>query len=80
MDIVVAELQKEGAKYAFARKLAESISVEVYDGSEIVVDTAILDYAERHNAWIATQDSELSKRAKRKHLKTLGIRQKKYLM
>ena len=79
LDIVLKELQKEGKKYAFARKLAESVPIEAYDGSEHSVDSALLDYAERHSVYIATQDAELSARAKRKHLKTLGIRQKKYL-
>lgn len=79
LDLVLNELDKPGAKYAYARKMAETVRILPYDGTETAVDAALIDYCERHNCILVSQDAALISLAKRKHLKTLGIRQKKYL-
>ena len=80
LDCVIDELKKEDKKYAFALKLAQSVLVHHYEGQAQTVDDAILDFAREKNAIIASQDAELVKKAKNKHLKTIGIRQNKYLI
>ena len=76
---VVEELRKNRSKEAvMALQLMKSIPVHDYT-SDKPTDDAILDYAEANNCIIATQDAELRQKAKSKHLKTIGIRQKKYI-
>ncbi len=43
------------------------------------VDNTILNFAKKENAIIATQDKELKKKALKKGLKIITLRQKKYL-
>jgi len=76
-SIVIEELEQKKKKGEVALKLIENkqIPIEKYCG-KLQGDDAILEFCENLGAILATEDRELLKRAKNKHLKTLRIRSK----
>jgi len=65
------------AAYELAiKKGVKIVKVEVDRG----VDAAILNFAKKENAIIATQDKELKRKARKAELNIITMRQKKYLV
>lgn len=81
LSVVVDELAKRGDKKGkMALQLIEKANIPVISTQlNIDVDTTLLDFCVSNSAILATQDKRLKERAKQKALKTLGIRQKKYI-
>ncbi|MFT4326984.1 MAG: PIN domain-containing protein [Candidatus Woesearchaeota archaeon] len=85
ISLVVDELRKMRDKHA-VMALHVLQNVPIYDVSldeskgVKTVDDALLHFCEENKAILATQDKELINRAKSKHLKTMQIRQKKYII
>ena len=89
LDLIVNELKMINTKNAkMAIKLIDKmIPVEKFNLNGIKsnkikkksVDECLIDYSMENSCILATQDAELIKKAKSKHLKILQIRQNKYL-
>lgn len=54
-------------------------NLKTLTGSSDNVDDSIVEYAKNHQVIVATQDKELAKRLKEENVKTIALRQKKYL-
>jgi rRNA-processing protein FCF1 len=80
VSLVKNELKKLPQKEAkMALKILEKVPIVEYD-SDKHTDDALIDYCVENGCILATQDMELKRKAKHKHLKILAIRQQKYLM
>lgn len=78
------EIRKKRGKDSRAAKLATDLiknkKVKIIKTiSEKDVDSQILEFAQKNNYIVATQDKELKNRLKRKNLQVIFLRQKKYL-
>lgn len=81
ISVVIDELKSKKKKGELALKLLDNkkILIEIYNGLK-KGDDAILEYCENFKHILASEDKELLERAKNKHLKTLRIRSKSYLI
>ena len=84
ISAVVSELERRTDKNGkMAVQLISKSQILVIDFPSLdaseTVDSLLLRYCEASGAVLVTQDKELKERAKRKHLKTLGIRQRRYI-
>ncbi len=78
------KLSKKKGKDSKAAKiglnLLEMNKVNIVKSLEKVVDKAILEYAIKENCLVATNDKELIKALKKKGIKIIRLKQKKYLI
>lgn len=81
LSVVVEELKLRTDKNGkMALQLVQKANISVIDVKlQESVDSTLLAYCEAHNCILVTQDKELRERAKQKALKTLGIRQRRYI-
>jgi len=79
LDVCIKELEKlkfgKAALELMKQKGVKFVSFPIYNG----VDSTILEYAKKNNAIIATQDKELKKKALKRKVRIITLRQKKYL-
>ncbi len=79
-------IDRDKSKHSFNAKLgfimAKQKNLKTIKGFSGHVDDIILDYTKSkpENFIVATQDKDLKRRLKKNHVKTIGVRQKKYLI
>ena len=71
---------KDGRAARIGLDLIKKNDIEVVKSPEKTTDRAILAYAVRENCMVGTNDKELIKALKKKGIKIIRLKQKKYLV
>lgn len=80
MEQCYNELKKLSEKDIYAKMalgIAKGKDIKIIKGEKGNADNAIISWAAKNNAYVATQDSELRKRLKKRNIPIILIRQRK---